>query len=292
MAGPTRPSETRAHDHSIDYRLEPRARIGIRPSIRSRWLSCDRHLPGSGERHQAARRGRSRSRARSRLHRLDAANQESIKELAKQMKGRPIDFLVSNAAISGNKTGAAHELDEKTWIDVFRANTMGPTFLAGEFAECVAASERRVMAFISTRQAIIKDNVRGRYYMYRSSKTALNACVKNLAIDYGPRGVACMAFHPGFVRTDMGGPERRDRCADQRHRIDEVAAGGTTRRTTASSSNIPGSISTGDRSFLRSTRSTAGRPSLSMLVAAATGRSHCRSACAPAYGYAVASAPD
>jgi hypothetical protein len=60
-------------------------------------------------------------------------------------------------------------------MDVFRANVMGPTFLAGEFADSVAASERRVMAFISTRQAIIKDNVRGRYYMYRSSKTALNA---------------------------------------------------------------------------------------------------------------------
>ena len=140
------------------------------------------------------------------IHRLDAASQESIRHLAKQLKGRPIDFLVSNAAISGNKTGAANELDEKTWIDVFRANVMGPTFLAGEFADNVAASERRVMAFISTRQAIIKDNVRGRYYMYRSSKTALNACVKNLAIDYGPRGIACIAFHPGFVRTDMGGP--------------------------------------------------------------------------------------
>ena len=91
-------------------------------------------------------------------------------------------------------------------MDVFRANVMGPTFLAGEFADNVAASERRVMAFISTRQAIIKDNVRGRYYMYRSSKTALNACIKNLAIDYGPRGVACMAFHPGFVRHRHGRP--------------------------------------------------------------------------------------
>ena len=55
-------------------------------------------------------------------------------------------------------------------------------------------------------QAIIKDNVRGRYYMYRSSKTALNACIKNLAIDYADKGITCIAMHPGFVRTDMGGP--------------------------------------------------------------------------------------
>ena len=140
------------------------------------------------------------------IHALDAASRASINRLAAQFKGRPIDYLICNAAISGNKTGAADELDEAQWIEVFRTNVMGPTFLAGAFADCVAASERRVMAFISTRQAIIRDNVRGRYYMYRSSKTALNACVKNLSIDYADKGVACMAFHPGFVRTDMGGP--------------------------------------------------------------------------------------
>ena len=123
-----------------------------------------------------------------------------------RLRGRAIDYLISNAAISGNKTGFATELDEAQWIEVFRTNTMGPTYLAGAFADSVAASERRVMAFVSTRQAIIKDNVKGRYYMYRSSKTALNACIKNLSIDYADKGVACIAFHPGFVRTDMGGP--------------------------------------------------------------------------------------
>ena len=140
------------------------------------------------------------------IHQCDAASRDSIFQLAEKLKGRPVDYLISNAAISGNKTGAATELDEKVWLDVFRTNTMGPTYLAGAFADAVAVSERRIMAFISTRQAIIKDNVRGRYYMYRSSKTALNACIKNLAIDYADKGIACIAFHPGFVRTDMGGP--------------------------------------------------------------------------------------
>jgi len=140
------------------------------------------------------------------IHRLDAASFDSIRQLAAEMNGRPIDYLISNAAISGNKTAPANELSETLWMDVLRANVMGPTFLAGQLADCVAASERRIMAFMTTRQAIIKDNVRGRYYMYRSSKTALNACIKNLAIDYGPRGVACIGYHPGFVQTDMGGP--------------------------------------------------------------------------------------
>jgi NAD(P)-dependent dehydrogenase (short-subunit alcohol dehydrogenase family) len=144
--------------------------------------------------------------AKVEVHQLDVSSRDSIFRLADKLKGRPIDFLISNAAISGNKTGAATELDEKTWLDVFRTNTMGPTYLAGAFADSVAASERRVMVFISTRQAIIKDNVKGRYYMYRSSKSALNACIKNLSIDYADKRIACIAVHPGFVRTDMGGP--------------------------------------------------------------------------------------
>lgn len=140
------------------------------------------------------------------IHQLDAASRDSIVALAARLKGRPIDYLISNAAISGNKFGPVEELDEATWINVFRTNTMGPTYLAGAFADNVAASERRIMAFVSTRQAIIKDNIKGRYYMYRSSKTALNACVKNLSLDYTDKGITCIAFHPGFVRTDMGGP--------------------------------------------------------------------------------------
>jgi NAD(P)-dependent dehydrogenase (short-subunit alcohol dehydrogenase family) len=140
------------------------------------------------------------------IHGLDAADRQSITKLSEKLRGRPIDFLLSNAAISGNKFGPVNELDEAQWLDVFRTNVLGPTYLAGAFADQVAASERKVMAFLSTRQAIVRDNVKGRYYMYRSAKTALNAVVKNLAIDYGPNGVTCIAFHPGHVRTDMGGP--------------------------------------------------------------------------------------
>jgi len=41
--------------------------------------------------------------------------------------------------------------------------------------------------------------------MYRASKAALNIIVKNLSIELAPRGVTCIMFHPGWVRTDMGG---------------------------------------------------------------------------------------
>ncbi|BAP89697.1 uncharacterized protein E1O_25660 [Burkholderiales bacterium GJ-E10] len=44
------------------------------------------------------------------------------------------------------------------------------------------------------------------WWLYRASKAALNAVLKCAAVELGPRGVVCMALHPGWVRTDMGGP--------------------------------------------------------------------------------------
>lgn len=139
------------------------------------------------------------------VHQLDAANRTAIFDLAKRLEGRPIDYLVANAAISPNKRIPLAEVDEAEWLEVFRTNTLGPSYLAAAFAPAVAASGRRVMAFISTRMTVLPENVAGSYYMYRSSKGALNQVIRNLSIELGPQGVSVVALHPGFVRTDMGG---------------------------------------------------------------------------------------
>jgi NAD(P)-dependent dehydrogenase (short-subunit alcohol dehydrogenase family) len=52
----------------------------------------------------------------------------------------------------------------------------------------------------------IADNGGGGSYLYRSSKTALNMVVKSLSIDLKPSGITAVVFHPGWVQTDMGGP--------------------------------------------------------------------------------------
>jgi NAD(P)-dependent dehydrogenase (short-subunit alcohol dehydrogenase family) len=53
----------------------------------------------------------------------------------------------------------------------------------------------------------ITDNTGGGSYMYRSSKAAVNMVVKTLAIDLKRSGAIAVVFHPGWVKTDMGGPK-------------------------------------------------------------------------------------
>jgi len=52
----------------------------------------------------------------------------------------------------------------------------------------------------------IADNTSGSHYAYRSSKAALNAMMKSAAIDLAADGIKVLLMHPGWVKTDMGGP--------------------------------------------------------------------------------------
>ena len=60
------------------------------------------------------------------------------------------------------------------------------------------------IAFLTSKMGSMGDNNSGGSYIYRSSKAALNACIKSLSIDLAPE-ILVAALHPGWVQTDMGG---------------------------------------------------------------------------------------
>jgi len=62
------------------------------------------------------------------------------------------------------------------------------------------------LVYVSSKVGSIGDNSGGGSYIYRSSKTALNQVVKSLSIDLNDQGFEVVAVHPGWVQTDMGGP--------------------------------------------------------------------------------------
>jgi len=68
-----------------------------------------------------------------------------------------------------------------------------------------AGKDKKVIS-ITSKMGSIDDNTSGGSYIYRSSKTALNSAMQSMRHDLTPQGIATCTLHPGWVRTDMGGP--------------------------------------------------------------------------------------
>lgn len=137
--------------------------------------------------------------------RLDMLDWASIDELAEQLSGRGIDCLILNAGAFGpahQKTGA---IDYDAWMTVLRTNVMGPYKTAMAFLPHVKAAGPGKIIAISSLMGSITDNTSGGYYIYRSSKAALNAVIKNMGQDLQAQGIPVGILHPGWVKTDMGG---------------------------------------------------------------------------------------
>jgi NAD(P)-dependent dehydrogenase (short-subunit alcohol dehydrogenase family) len=97
-------------------------------------------------------------------------------------------------------------VDYAAWAEVFRVDTMAPLKISAVFSKNVAKSKLKRIVAITSNMGSIGDNTSGGSYVYRSAKAALNAVMKSLAIDLKQKQIAVAVLHPGWARTDMGGP--------------------------------------------------------------------------------------
>lgn len=142
------------------------------------------------------------------IHELDVSDLAQIDALAKTLSLEAIDVLVNNAGIYPDEdfAGGFGHTNYLKWMQAFQVNTMAPLKMAEAFALNVARSERKIIATISSKMGSVADNTSGGAYLYRSSKCAVNMVVKSLALDLKEQGIIAVAFNPGWVLTDMGGP--------------------------------------------------------------------------------------
>ena len=140
------------------------------------------------------------------LYALDVTDYDAVNALAEELKGSQFDLLINNAGIYGPRSSQLNDLDLDAWRQVFETNTIAPLKLIQAFAPHVAASQGKQIAVLSSKMGSISDNQGGGAYIYRSSKTALNQVIKSLSIDLAPQAIKVIALHPGWVRTEMGGP--------------------------------------------------------------------------------------
>jgi NAD(P)-dependent dehydrogenase (short-subunit alcohol dehydrogenase family) len=139
----------------------------------------------------------------ARVELLDMRDFGALTSLGERIEGAPLDLFIANAGVSGpQRIGTMHAAEE--WQEVHAVNAVAPTLLAETLLPNVLAAEGKMVA-ITSRMGSIADSSGG-YLAYRASKAALNAAWHALALDLKDRPVTLAMFHPGWVQTDMGGP--------------------------------------------------------------------------------------
>ncbi|HEX7438461.1 MAG TPA: SDR family oxidoreductase [Caldimonas sp.] len=134
--------------------------------------------------------------------RLDVADAASASGLGAQIEGAVFDIAIVNAGVSGDLVAPLDAPAEANFDAVMRTNVLGPMRVIPQIAEALAPGAR--LAVLSSRMGSIGSRTSTSSWLYRASKAAVNSVLKDAALALGEKAT-CVALHPGWVRTDMGG---------------------------------------------------------------------------------------
>lgn len=135
---------------------------------------------------------------------FDVADGDSIAEAARAYDG-PLDILINNAGIIGPERQSTLDTDFDGFAETLSINTLGPLRVAQAFLPHIKKSGDGKIITISSQMGMM-NYAKSDRIAYRASKSAVNKIMQGLATDLMPVGIAVQVLHPGWVRTDMGGP--------------------------------------------------------------------------------------
>nr|XP_057932492.1 C-signal-like [Doryrhamphus excisus] len=158
---------------------------------------------------------------------LDVQSQEGIQKCAEEVhqlvQEEGLNCLINNAGV--NVVADLHTVTAEKMIENFHTNAVAPLMITKAFLpllkQAASRAPRGAVSMSIQRAAVVNmSSLLGsiklvsaeqmntfNWYPYRTSKSALNMVSRCLAVDLEPDGILCVAVHPGWVRTDMGGSQ-------------------------------------------------------------------------------------
>jgi NAD(P)-dependent dehydrogenase (short-subunit alcohol dehydrogenase family) len=133
---------------------------------------------------------------------VDTSNPVSIEEFVSQIE-EPIDVLINNAGVLIEERFP--EVTEEGMLLSFKVNTMGPYMIVQESYKQGKLKDGSKIINISSILGSIASTDGTTSVPYSISKAALNMVTKLLA--HKLKNMYVVSIHPGWVKTDMGGPE-------------------------------------------------------------------------------------
>jgi NAD(P)-dependent dehydrogenase (short-subunit alcohol dehydrogenase family) len=146
-----------------------------------------------------------RAGGRLQIERLEITDQNQIAELRHRLDGRRFDILFVNAGILTDTDRTMKEVTTENFNRLMVTNALSPLRALEVFQDLVP--ERGTIGVMSSGLGSITENADGVWDAYSASKAALNMLMRGFASRHARKGCAIVIMAPGWVRTDMGGPE-------------------------------------------------------------------------------------
>jgi NAD(P)-dependent dehydrogenase (short-subunit alcohol dehydrogenase family) len=139
------------------------------------------------------------------IEKLDVDDVGQLEALAARIAGRQLDLLFVNAGVSGPRDQSVADLSREDLAKVMWTNALSPVRIAGRLLPFVVTGG--CVAFMSSALGSVTENNSGGFELYRVSKASLNMLARGFAATAAKeKSLAVLNLHPGWVRTDMGGP--------------------------------------------------------------------------------------
>lgn len=139
------------------------------------------------------------------IEQLDITEAEEITALRQRLSGRSFNLLLVSAGIANqNQDETMAQLSTEEFDRIMRTNVLGVMRSVEGLQELVPPTG--TLAVISSGQGSIANNEKGGNHLYRTSKAALNQAMRSYAAQASNKTRALVLLAPGWIRTDMGGP--------------------------------------------------------------------------------------
>jgi NAD(P)-dependent dehydrogenase (short-subunit alcohol dehydrogenase family) len=146
-------------------------------------------------------------RSRVEIETLDITEPDQITNLRQRLAGRQFDMLFVNAGTTNNETDTIGQVSTEDFIRVMVTNALSPMRVVESLDDLVSATG--LISVMSSGQGSVSNNTTGMREVYRGSKAALNQYMRCYAARHAGSSRAMVLMAPGWVRTELGGPDAR-----------------------------------------------------------------------------------